>query len=204
MVYYRVVSSAGNPVRVKSASLAETWAAFSTAISIGIASLALAGCVARPPNAAAPSQETRTGSAEAPDGTRAAAPMDAAAAMIGSATAMLGQPYRFGGASPGGFDCSGLVNFAARSAGLDLPRTAKDQLASGVRVARREIEPGDLVFMRLAHKELHVGIAIGGERFIHAPASGGRVRIDSLARAPYSAGFIGARRVIGGGRASGL
>jgi cell wall-associated NlpC family hydrolase len=131
--------------------------------------------------------------------------MDTAAAMVGSATAMLGQPYRFGGAAPGGFDCSGLVNFAARSAGLDLPRTAKDQLASGVHVARREIEPGDLVFMRLAHKELHVGIAIGGERFIHAPASGGRVRIDSLARVPYSAGFIGARRVIGvGARASGL
>lgn len=131
--------------------------------------------------------------------------MDAAAAMVGSATAMLGQPYRFGGAAPGGFDCSGLVEFAARSAGLDLPRTAKDQLASGMHVARREIEPGDLVFMRLVHKELHVGIAIGGERFIHAPASGGRVRIDSLARAPYSAGFIGARRVIGvGGRASGL
>jgi cell wall-associated NlpC family hydrolase len=118
---------------------------------------------------------------------------------------MLGQPYRFGGAAPGGFDCSGLVDFAARSAGLDLPRTAKDQLASGVHVARREIEPGDLVFMRLAHKELHVGIAIGGERFIHAPASGGHVRIDSLARPPYSAGFIAARRVIGvDGHASGL
>jgi cell wall-associated NlpC family hydrolase len=131
--------------------------------------------------------------------------VDAAAAMVGSATAMLGQPYRFGGAAPGGFDCSGLVIFAARSAGLDLPRTAKEQLGSGVHVGRREIEPGDLVFMRLAHKELHVGIAIGGERFIHAPASGGHVRIDSLARAPYSAGFIAARRVIGaGGRASGL
>ena len=58
--------------------------------------------------------------------------------------------------------------------------------------------------MRLAHKELHVGIVVDGERFIHAPSRGGRVRIDSLAAPPYSAGFLGARRVIGGiGRASG-
>jgi cell wall-associated NlpC family hydrolase len=97
-----------------------------------------------------------------------------------------------------------LVVFAAQSAGLTLPRTAKDQLRSGARVGRGDLEAGDLIFMRLAHKELHVGIAIGGERFIHAPARGGRVRIDSLAAAPYSAGFVAARRVIGGaGRASG-
>jgi cell wall-associated NlpC family hydrolase len=181
-------------MRVKSASLAGPRAAF----SIGIASLVLAGCAARPGNA--PDRSTESAARATP-----AAPSDPAAAMIESATAMLGQPYRFGGAAPGGFDCSGLVRFAAQSAGLALPRTAKEQLGTGLHVARRDIEPGDLVFMRLAHKDLHVGIAIGGERFIHAPASGGHVRIDSLARAPYSLGFIGARRVIGtGGRTSGL
>jgi cell wall-associated NlpC family hydrolase len=133
-----------------------------------------------------------------------AARTDAAAMMVASATAMLGEPYRFGGAAPGGFDCSGLVAFAAQSAGLSLPRTAKDQLRTGMRVGRGDLEPGDLVFMRLAHKELHVGIAVDAVRFIHAPARGGRVRIDSLAARPYSAGFIGARRVIGiGARASG-
>jgi cell wall-associated NlpC family hydrolase len=96
------------------------------------------------------------------------------------------------------------VSFAAQKAGLDLPRTAKEQLRTGVRVRREELEPGDLVFMRLARKELHVGIAIGDGRFIHAPATGGRVRIDSLAAPPYSAGFLEARRVIGGGHAPGL
>jgi cell wall-associated NlpC family hydrolase len=116
--------------------------------------------------------------------------------MVQNATAMLGQPYRFGGAAPGGFDCSGLVSFAAQRAGLDLPRTAQDQLRTGVPVARAELEPGDLVFMRLAHKELHVGIAVGSGRFIHAPATGGRVRIDSLSAPPYAAGFLSARRVI--------
>jgi cell wall-associated NlpC family hydrolase len=123
--------------------------------------------------------------------------MDTAAVMVQSATAMLGQPYRFGGAAPGGFDCSGLVIFAARSAGIHLPRTVKDQLRAGVPIARRELAPGDLVFMHLDRKELHVGIALGAGRFIHAPASGGRVRIDSLAAPPYSTGFMSARRVIG-------
>ncbi len=121
--------------------------------------------------------------------------------MIESATAMLGQPYRFGGAAPGGFDCSGLVVFAAGSAGIRLPRTAKEQLRTGVALKRHELKAGDLVFMHLARKELHVGIAIDGERFIHAPARGGYVRIDSLTTPPYSSGFLSARRIIdvGGG-----
>jgi murein DD-endopeptidase len=116
--------------------------------------------------------------------------------MIESATAMLGQPYRFGGAAPGGFDCSGLVVFAAANAGIRLPRTAKEQLRAGVALGRRELKPGDLVFMHLARKELHVGIAIDSEHFIHAPARGGYVRIDSLNAPPYSSGFLSARRII--------
>jgi cell wall-associated NlpC family hydrolase len=136
---------------------------------------------------------------------QSAPPAEMAAVMVASAKAMLGQPYRYGGAAPGGFDCSGLVSFAAQSAGLNLPRTAKEQLHAGVSVPRRELEPGDLVFMRLARKELHVGIVIGAGRFIHAPATGGWVRIDDLASPPYSSGFVDARRVIGvGARASGL
>lgn len=116
--------------------------------------------------------------------------------MINNALAMLGQPYRWGGASPGGFDCSGLVFFAAAGAGVHLPRTAAEQRQMGSSVALKHLEPGDLIFMHLSHKELHVGIALDNSRFIHAPSSGGRVRIDSIAAAPYSAGFIGARRII--------
>ncbi len=116
--------------------------------------------------------------------------------MIDTAAAMLGQPYRFGGAAPGGFDCSGLVVYAAGGAGIQLPRTTREQLQAGVPIPRGELQAGDLVFMRLAHKELHVGIAIDGERFIHAPSTGGYVRIDSLAVRPYSTGFLSARRVI--------
>jgi cell wall-associated NlpC family hydrolase len=116
--------------------------------------------------------------------------------MIESATSMIGQPYRFGGAAPGGFDCSGLVVYAAARAGIPMPRTAAEQLRMGLPVARTELKPGDLVFMHLDGKELHVAIALDSQLFVHAPSSGGHVRIDSLIAPPYAKGFIGARRVV--------
>jgi cell wall-associated NlpC family hydrolase len=122
---------------------------------------------------------------------------DRAAAMaVASATAMVGQPYRWGGAEPGGFDCSGLVVYAMASAGLELPRTVEQQLHAGIAISRRDITPGDLVFMHLTRKQLHVGIALDADRFVHAPSAGHRVRIDSLAAAPYARGFFEARRVV--------
>lgn len=116
--------------------------------------------------------------------------------MIDSATAMIGQPYRFGGAAPGGFDCSGLVFYAAANAGLRMPRTAAEQLHFGVPVGRAELQAGDLLFMHLSSKELHVAIALDPQLFVHAPSSGGRVRVDSLLAQPYAKGFIAARRVV--------
>jgi len=124
------------------------------------------------------------------------APHDTRSMMVANALGMLGQPYKWGGAAPGGFDCSGLVFYAAAGAGVHVPRTASEQRRIGAAVSRKELEPGDLIFMHLARKELHVGIALGGARFVHAPSSGGRVRIDSITAAPYAAGFIGARRII--------
>ena len=108
---------------------------------------------------------------------------------------MLGQPYRYGGAEPGGFDCSGLVSYAAHNAGFAVPRTAQDQQHAGLAVARATLQPGDLVFLHLAGKELHVGVAIDPMHFVHAPSAGGRVRIDSLNARPYSTGFLSARRL---------
>jgi cell wall-associated NlpC family hydrolase len=120
---------------------------------------------------------------------------DRTATFVDRAISMLGQPYRYGGAGPGGFDCSGLVFYAARDAGATLPRTAQEMLLAGEAVARGQLRAGDLVFLHLAAKELHVGIAIDNRRFIHAPSSGGYVRIDSLDRNPYSRGFLAARRI---------
>jgi peptidoglycan DL-endopeptidase CwlO len=116
--------------------------------------------------------------------------------MIDSATSMIGQPYRFGGAAPGGFDCSGLVVYAAASAGIRVPRTAAEQLQFGAPVKRTELQAGDLVFMHLSSKELHVAIALDPQLFVHAPSSGGRVRVDSLLARPYARAFIAARRVV--------
>ena len=108
---------------------------------------------------------------------------------------MQGEPYRYGGDAPGGFDCSGLVFYAAKQSGIPTPRTAQAQLAAGIPVTRDELRVGDLVFMRLPVK-LHVGIVTGAGMFVHAPATGGRVRIDQLGAQPYRNGFIGARRII--------
>lgn len=116
--------------------------------------------------------------------------------LVDGAMSMLGHPYRFGGAAPGGFDCSGLVLYAAARAGIPLPRTAHEQLHAGTPIRRSELRTGDLVFMHLAHKQLHVGIVIDGDRFIHAPAAGGVVRIDSLNSMPYARGFVSARRIV--------
>ena len=137
-----------------------------------------------------------------PQGTATATAVDQPApAMAGGelfvarATAMLGEPYRYGGAAPSGFDCSGLVVYAARDTGLSLPRTALQLLTVGEGVARDQLRAGDLVFMHLAGKELHVGIALDARRFVHAPSAGGYVRIDLLEREPYARNFFAARRL---------
>ena len=109
---------------------------------------------------------------------------------------MIDQPYRLGGAAPGGFDCSGLVAFAAAGAGIRVPRTAHEQLASGMPIARGELRRAIWSSCGWPRKELHVGIAIDKELFVHAPSTGGRVRIDSLAASPYATGFLKARRLV--------
>jgi cell wall-associated NlpC family hydrolase len=153
----------------------------------------LAGCALQPPSAALPVQTPPAPSVAAAPAPPAVA--DQAARLVANATAMLGQPYRYGGAQPGGFDCSGLVAYAASGAGIYLPRTAQEQQHAGMPVRRSDVRAGDLVFMHLKGKELHVGVALDAQRFVHAPASGGYVRIDSLERAPYAAGYSSARRV---------
>ncbi len=162
--------------------------------------LVLAACVGTPRKAALGTSDqpstTTPGEAAGAGARRRGSPADPRTLMIDKAMAMLGQPYQYGGAAPGGFDCSGLVVYAAAGAGIQLPRTANEQRRLGASVSRGHLEPGDLVFMHLARKELHVGIAIDGARFIHAPSSGGRVRIDSIVEAPYAQGYLGARRII--------
>jgi cell wall-associated NlpC family hydrolase len=104
----------------------------------------------------------------------------------GNALKMVGKPYRYGGASPAsGFDCSGLVQFSFRQAGVALPRSTGSQLITGTRVRLSSMRRGDLLFFdEEGKKKSHVGIYLGEGRFVHAPSSGKQVRTDSL-ESPY-------------------
>jgi hypothetical protein len=105
---------------------------------------------------------------------------------------MLGVRYVWGGTSPAsGFDCSGFVRYVYGHFGVRLAHSSFAQFTSGTGVSRGPLEPGDLVFF---HGLGHVGIYVGRGRFIHAPHSGSRVRIESLSG--YR-GFDGARRLAG-------
>lgn len=118
-------------------------------------------------------------------------------ALLRVAESRIGTPYRFGGAGPDAFDCSGLVAYAHRELGLTVPRTAAEQFAAATPVPRHELRPGDLVFFRLSGREVsHVGIYAGGDRFVHAPQSGGRVRVASLEEEYFRRGFAGAGRLL--------
>ena len=164
------------------------------AVPIVALTLALAACATAPRTPSAPDGVPPAARSSAPPSS--VPPADSRTRIVDGARAMLGQPYRWGGAAPGGFDCSGLVVYAMGGAGFRLPRTAREQMHAGAPIARRALRPGDLVFMHLAHKDLHVGIAIDNERFVHAPATGGYVRIDSLAAPPYAHAYLTARRIV--------
>jgi cell wall-associated NlpC family hydrolase len=109
----------------------------------------------------------------------------ARARIVESATAMLGTPYLYGGSSPErGFDCSGLVLYSHNRAGIQVPRTAAQQLRHSRKITPDQLQPGDLLFFRIETKPSHVSIYLGDGIFIHAPSSGGRVRTESLTN-PY-------------------
>lgn len=96
------------------------------------------------------------------------------------ASRMLGKPYRYGGESPSGFDCSGLVYYAFQQAGYRVPRTSRQQYRDSLPVKPAYMREGDLLFFRIEGKVSHVGVYLGKRQFIHAPSSGKRVMITSL------------------------
>jgi cell wall-associated NlpC family hydrolase len=107
-----------------------------------------------------------------------------------------GVPYRNGGTTPAGFDCSGLVQYVLSRYGRDLPRQTRDQFTAGVRVSRDQVRAGDLVFFStVAPGASHVGIALDEEEFVHAPSSRGVVRVERLATEYWRKRFVGARRI---------
>jgi cell wall-associated NlpC family hydrolase len=102
----------------------------------------------------------------------------------------LGIPYVWGGSTPSGFDCSGLVMYVYAQLGISLPHFAAAQYGFGTPVSRDQLQPGDLVFFDGLN---HVGIYIGGGQMVHAPQTGDVVKISALT--DFGAGYVGARRL---------
>ena len=145
--------------------------------------LALGGC------AGTPSGPYQTGTSDAGQSSG-----PERQALIRVAARQIGTPYRFGGNTRGGFDCSGLVQFAHRQLGIRVPRTSASQWAKARQQRRAHLLPGDLLFFHLGPRSTrHVGIYEGDGLFIHAPSSGKSVRRASLANPFWRQRLIGAR-----------
>jgi len=107
-----------------------------------------------------------------------------------------GVPYRLGGDDPTGFDCSGLVRFVFAEYGVLVPRVVEDQYQVGEKVKPKDIKPGDLLFFSTKGAgPTHVAIAVGEDRFVHAPNSRGVVRVEALTSDYWGSHYIGARRI---------
>ena len=112
--------------------------------------------------------------------------------VVGVAMQFLGVPYRWGGADPSGFDCSGFSMYVFAKVGVSLPHHAASQYGMGTPVSKSELQAGDLVFFNGLG---HMGIYIGGGQFIHAPHTGDVVKISNLSDSWYAATWVGARRL---------
>ncbi len=115
--------------------------------------------------------------------------------LVERAKTAIGTPYVRGGTSMSGFDCSGFVQWAYKSVGVKLPRTAREQSVLGTPIDFDEMEAGDIVAFRHPRRGYHTGIYVGDGKFIHSPRRGKTVEITSLNDPYFSSTFLGARRV---------
>lgn len=118
-------------------------------------------------------------------------------AVVSTVRSVLGTPYAWGGDSPReGFDCSGLMYWAFRQHGVNIPRVSWEQIRAGRKVSRADVRGGDLVFFDTGQKRgFHVGLATGRGTFLHSPKSGSRVAESSLSGPYWYRKFLTARRV---------
>lgn len=158
------------------------------------AALLLAGCGSTPPR-------SRPVAGPMPHAWPVLPPADPAKAnaVLMRAISLVGTPYRYGGNTPeGGFDCSGLVGYVYRDMlDIRLPRTTRELAAlEGPRIPPDQLAGGDLVFFGTHGEVSHVGIYVGEGRFVHAPSSGGTVRLDRLDGPWWRDHYRGARRLL--------
>jgi cell wall-associated NlpC family hydrolase len=167
-----------------------------------IAAAAIAGCGRPEPRPRFTHEST---SKEARRAVARAAPVAVATGPVSrtrveeAARPWFGAPYRYGGESRYGIDCSALTQNVIGDLGAELPRTVREQAAAGAPVSAAGIAPGDLVFFRLSSTTVdHVGVALDANRFVHSAASRGVV-VDHLMDGYFSRRFAGARRVLAEG-----
>jgi murein DD-endopeptidase len=116
--------------------------------------------------------------------------------VVAVAKTLIGAPYQYGGTTPDGFDCSGLVHYAYKEAGLNIPRTTREQLRYAQRVRASNLRPGDVLFFRVSDRKVtHVGIYTGDGRFIHAPSAGGHVAYARMDNPFWEKRLVGAGRL---------
>lgn len=124
--------------------------------------------------------------------TRSPARIDA---LLRTALGLQGRPYRNGGSTPDGFDCSGFTQYVFEQHGVHLPREVRDQFRMGSPVRADDLHAGDLVFFTTtAPGASHVGIALGDGTFVHAPSSNGVVRVERMSLRYWARRFVGVRR----------
>ncbi|WP_425058167.1 hypothetical protein SCACP_28130 [Sporomusa carbonis] len=170
------------------------------AVAIGSTGTAFAAPAASTYNQFLQSMDLLTKEAVLPlaDEVLPSSPVGTAQSVIAAARSLLGQPVVWGGSTPAqGFDCSGLVQYVFRQAGISLPRTADLQFLVGQPVAKSMLQPGDLVyFTTYAPGASHVGIYIGLGKFIHTAWSQGIVAIGDINDDYFVKRYYGAKRVI--------
>ena len=146
--------------------------------------LALTACSTAPPGRVA----------AGPERTEVVAAKSAGHKAASIALRQVGIPYRYGGTTPSGFDCSGLVQYSYSQAGKIVPRTTGQLWSALQPVATSEMKPGDVLFFRIEGKMSHVGLYLGDSEFVHAPSSGRTVSVASLESPFYGGSLIRAGR----------
>jgi cell wall-associated NlpC family hydrolase len=159
--------------------------------------LLAAGCAGTPARDARESGATAIEPTMPATGGRQQAADSLRTPITNRALAMVGVPYRYGGDDPDeGFDCSGLVYYAYTSSGHGVPRTSQDQFDAARKITLADAAEGDLVFFRDQEKLSHVGIYLGDGRFVHAPSSGGSVRVADLESPYYQRHLVAVGRLL--------
>lgn len=162
------------------------------AITMAIAMAMLAGCAGQPSAPVYTSKEKFRAVSQASALPRA---QSLGRQLARTATNMIGVPYVYGGRTPKGFDCSGLVYYSYQQAGIKVPRTSQEQFKAARRISLADAQPGDLLFFRGGRKISHVAIYLGNGHFVHAPSSGKTVSVANLNDAYYREHFARAGRL---------